>query len=144
MAANLYNEALKTITNGTTPAEDGDIGSSAGYVAALVTSGYTFDPTHDTYSSLTNECSGTGYAIKELTGVTITVDDVNDRITVDCDDLTWTSADFGTPARLIIMSTVSSPEKLIACIDIAAPVTTNATDYVIQIHSSGLFRISNV
>ncbi len=144
MAANLYNEALKTITNGTTPAANGNIGGSTGYVAALVTSSYTFDPTHDTYSNLTNECSGTGYAIKELAGVTITVDDINDRITVDCDDLTWTSATFGTPARLIIMSTVSSPRKLIACIDIATPVATNGTDYVIQIHANGLFRISNV
>lgn len=144
MAANLYNEALKTLVNGTTPAEDGNIVGNVGFTVALVEIGYTFDPSHTTYSDLTNECSGTGYAITELNNVTITVDNVNDRITVDCDDITWVGADFGTPARMIVMSEISSPQKLIACIDITTPIATNTSDYVIQIHANGLFRISNV
>lgn len=143
MAAKLYNKALESIFLGLAPMEDGNIGSDQGLTAALVESGYTFNGAHDVFADLTNVCSGTGYATKELDNVTVTVDDANSRITVDCDDITWASVTCGTPARLIIMSAAVSGQRLIACIDIASPIATDGNDYVVHIHANGLFRVTN-
>ncbi|MEU8525269.1 hypothetical protein AB0C77_06650 [Streptomyces sp. NPDC048629] len=50
---------------------------------------------------------------KTLTGVTVTVDDTNDRVAVDCADITWTAASGNAVGALVI------------CYD---PDTTTGTD----------------
>ena len=47
------------------------------------------DSLADVVSGTTNEQTTVGR--KTLTGVTTTIDDVNDRVTVDADNVTWTS-----------------------------------------------------
>lgn len=39
----------------------------------------------------TDECDATGYVRKTLTNVTVTVDNTNDWVTIDCDDIVWSS-----------------------------------------------------
>lgn len=143
MAAKLYNKALESILLGEAPMEDGTIGVDAGLVAALVESGYTFNAAHDLFSDLTNVCTGTGYATKPLENVTVTVSDADNWVTVDCDDITWSSVSCGTPARLIVMSADVTGNRLIACIDIDSPIATDGNDYVVHIHADGLFRVTN-
>lgn len=65
----------------------------------LKSSGLVADATladYDTVSALlagaSDEADFTNYARKTGASVTVTVDDTNDRVDIDCADLTWTSA----------------------------------------------------
>lgn len=92
-------------------------------VVLLKSSGIEADATmkdHDTLAALlagtSDECDFTNYARKTLASVTATVDDTNDRLDVDADDLSYTSA--GGAANNTI-------GKAIVCYD---PDTTGGTD----------------
>jgi hypothetical protein len=63
-----------------------------------------------------DECDATGYVRKVATGVTVTVDDSNDRTDIDCDDLAW--ANLGG-------TTNNTLGKVVFCYD---PDTTTGTD----------------
>lgn len=68
-------------------------------IAILATAGVESDATlldkddfADLVSGATNYVTNTGYAVKVLDqtgGITITIDDTNDRVDVDCPDQTW-------------------------------------------------------
>ncbi len=65
----------------------------------------------DVVSGTTNEQTTVGR--KPLTNVTVTVDDTNDRVNIDCDDVTWTGPT-GNPVGAVVI-----------CYD---PDTTTGTD----------------
>ena len=70
-----------------------------------------YDTLADLLAGASNEQTTMGR--KALTGVTVTVDDTNDRVAVDCADITWTAAT-GNPISAIVI-----------CYD---PDTTGGTD----------------
>jgi hypothetical protein len=47
------------------------------------------DTMTDVVSGATDEATFAGYARQVLTGVVVTVDDVNNRVDIDCNDPTW-------------------------------------------------------
>ena len=70
-----------------------------------------YDTLADLLAGASNEQTTMGR--KTLSGVTVTVDDTNDRVAVDCADITWTAAT-GNPISALVI-----------CYD---PDTTGGTD----------------
>lgn len=70
-----------------------------------------YDTLADLLAGASNEQTTMGR--KTLTGVTVTVDDTNDRVAIDCADITWTAAT-GNPISALVI-----------CYD---PDTTSGTD----------------
>lgn len=93
----------------------------------LLTSGYTFDSTHDVLADLgANElATGNGYTTGGLilTGQTLTVN-VDDTI-LDFEDATWTGigGDIGPVTGAAIFSDTSAGDMLACYIDFGAPKT---------------------
>lgn len=84
----------------------------------IETTGIVSDATMRDYDDLNALLGGasneqTAMGRKTLTGVTVTVDDTNDRVAVDCADITWTAA------------TGNAISALVICYD---PDTTGGTD----------------
>ncbi|MFD0074272.1 hypothetical protein ACFVIY_17745 [Streptomyces sp. NPDC127166] len=84
----------------------------------LEAAGLVSDATMRDYDDLATLLAGasneqTSMGRKTLTGVTVTVDDTNDRVAVDCADITWTSATGNAVGAVVI------------CYD---PDTTTGTD----------------
>ncbi|MFC8583293.1 hypothetical protein ACFUGD_01770 [Streptomyces sp. NPDC057217] len=101
-------------------------------VVLLEAAGLEADATlrdHDTLAALLAGSSNeqTGMGRKAASGVTVTVDDATDSVTVDIADVTWTSA-IGSPVG-----------KLLVCYD---PDTTSGTDAEIIPLSAHDFMIS--
>lgn len=99
----------------------------------------------------TAEATNSGYARKVLTdasGITVTVDDTNDRVDVDIPDQTWTAvaASPGAWTDLVICydnDTGAGTDANIVpltCHDFA--VTPDGSDITAQIASGGFFRAS--
>lgn len=75
----------------------------------LKSSGLEGDTTladYDTLSALlagaNDEASDASYSRKALTSVTVTVDDTNDRVDLDCADITWSALAGAAIAKLVI------------------------------------------
>ncbi|TVL89760.1 hypothetical protein [Streptomyces sp. SAJ15] len=84
----------------------------------IETSGIVSDATMRDYDTLADLLAGasneqTTMGRKTLASVTVTVDDTNDRVAVDCADITWTAA------------TGNAISALVICYD---PDTTGGTD----------------
>src|SRR5690606_7830921 len=89
VTAKLYGLFLKSLANKEIDLETDTL------KVMLCTSSYS--PNQDTHqykSSVTNEVSGTGYTAggKTLTGVTVTYDTGTNTLTLDADDVTWSSS----------------------------------------------------
>lgn len=87
---------------------------SAGLVADSVL--IDIDDLATILSGASDEADFTNYARQTLTNVTVTVDDTNDRLDIDCDDISIASAGGASNNTL---------GKLIICYD---PDTTSGTD----------------
>ena len=126
-------------------------------IAVLIeTSGLEADATlkdYDTLSALlagtSNEPSGGTYARKTLGSVTVTVDDTNDRVDVDCADPVWTAlTTTGNAAcsKLLICydgDTTSGTDADIiplTCHDFS--FTPDGTDVTGTVAAAGFFRAS--
>lgn len=129
--------------------------ASDAFIAVLLkATGLEADDTLNNYDDLAailaasnDECDFTNYARKTLTGVTVTVDDGNNRADVDVDDFTYTAA--GGAAN-------NGVGKLVVCYDAdttggtdanIVPVsyhdctfTTDGTDVTVQVNAAGLAR----
>lgn len=73
----------------------------------LESSGLVSDATMRDYDDLQALLAGasneqTTMGRKTLTGVTVTVDDTNDRVAIDCADITWTAATGNAVGALVI------------------------------------------
>ncbi|MEV4424052.1 hypothetical protein AB0K23_01485 [Streptomyces sp. NPDC049602] len=84
----------------------------------LEATGLVTDATMRDYDDLATLLAGasneqTSMGRKTLTGVTVTVDDTNDRVAIDCADITWTAATGNVVGAVVI------------CYD---PDTTTGTD----------------
>ena len=117
----------------------------------IETSGLESDATlqdYDTVSALlaaaNNEQSTMGR--KTAASVTVTVDDTNNRVDVDCADITWTAATGNACSRLLFCydpdTTGGTDADLIPlCVDDFV-VTPAGGDITYQVASAGFFRAS--
>lgn len=142
MAANMYNQGIQDLLKGALWEGGGD------YRLLLLDNAgtYTFDPDHDFVAGLTpgsNECTGTGYARKTLSGMVATLDDTGDQVKCDATDPSvYSGADFGTVQAAVVYRFVTNDadSPLICYLDGASfPVTTNGGDLTIQFHADGVF-----
>jgi len=103
---------------------------------------------HDTIAAMlaggNTECNFTNYARKVGLLGTITVDDVNNRVDVDCDDQTWTNAGGGlnndvTKAIFAYQEAAADANRIpMTHHDFIA--TTDGNDLTIQLNASGFAR----
>ena len=117
----------------------------------LETSGLESDATlqdYDNVSALlagaTNEQSTMGR--KTAASVTVTVDDTNNRVDVDCADITWTAATGNAVSRLLFCydpdTTGGSDTDLIPLVVDDFVATPAGGDITYQVAASGFFRAS--
>lgn len=117
----------------------------------LETSGIESDSVlqdYDTVAALlagaTNEQTTMGR--KTLTGVTVTVDDTNNRVDVDAADITWAAATGNAVSRVLICydddTTGGSDSNLIPLFLDDMVATPSGGDITYQVNASGFFRAS--
>lgn len=140
MANQLYNNFKKNIMNGAIDLDTDTI------KVALVTSAYTINiDTHEFFSSITNEVSGTGYTAggKTLTTPAVTEDTTNDRGVFDADDVSWTTATITARAAIIYKSTGSSATSpLIGYVDFGSDQVSTAGTFTISWNASGIVLLT--
>lgn len=109
---------------------------------ALVTSAYSPNiDSHQHFSDITNEVSGTGYTAggATLSGKTVTQDNTNDRGVFDANDVTWANSTITARGAVVYKSTGNaSTSKIIAYIDFGADKSSSASDFTIQWHADGI------
>ena len=101
-------------------------------------------------SGTTNEVTNSGYARKTLDqtgGVTITYDDTNDRVDVDCPDQTWTAVVAGDGWNDIVFgydsdSTTGTDSAILPMTLHDFVVTPDGSDITAQIATAGFYRAS--
>lgn len=126
-------------------------------IVVLATSGLESDATLIDMNDLaavvagtTNEVTNSGYARKVLdntAGITVTVDDTNDRVDVDIADQTWTAVAAGDGwSKLLVCydpdSTGGADSAIIPLTAHDFVVTPDGSDIVAQIATAGFFRAS--
>lgn len=83
---------------------------------------------------------------KTLTGVTVTVDDTNDRVDVDCADITWTSATGNATGALVICydpdTTAGTDADLIPLVKLDMVATPAGGDLTYTVNTAGFYRVS--
>jgi len=130
---------------------------------ALISTGYTVNPDHNTFSFGTTtdpesyELNGTGYdngigastGRKTLAAKTMTQDNTNNRAVFDASDITWTGIDAGTAGSAILIreggagsTTSDTGTSLICYIDSGFPVVTNGGDLTISWSTAGIVDLT--
>ena len=83
---------------------------------------------------------------KTLASVTVTVDDTNDRVDVDCADITWTAATGNAISAVVICydpdTTTGTDADLIPLIKDDAVATPAGGDITYSVATSGFYRAS--
>lgn len=108
---------------------------------ALLTSSYTPNQdTHSDFADLTNEVSGTGYTAGGATLATKSVTLVNNVLTIDAADTTWTSSTI--TARYAVVyddsGATDGDKALIGWIDFGEDKSTTNSTFRITWNSSGV------
>lgn len=107
------------------------------------TSGYTPDQdTHDYLNDITSEVSGGGYSRKTLTGKTVTYTGATNKLTLDADDVTWTSATFTARTFWLADTTpgTDATRPLLGYQQSDVDITGGGGDLVLQWNSAGIFE----
>jgi len=121
MASLIYNKFLDYLASA-------DISDDT-FKVALVTSSYTPDKdTHEHFDDVTNEVSGTGYTAggNTVTG-TLTLDNANDKLTLEFASTNWTSATITARGAVYYSSTgTASTSTLIAFNDFGSDVAVTS------------------
>jgi hypothetical protein len=143
MADMIFNNFKKNIMNGTINLASDTI------QVGLVTSAYTPNQdTHEFWSSVTNEVTGTGYTAvgasgKALTTKAVTEDTTNDRGVFDADDVTWATSTITARAAVLVKWTGSAATSpLIAYIDFGSDKSSSSGDFTIQWNAAGILTLS--
>lgn len=139
MASSWYGTGIKAII-------DGDVDFAADTIKlALTTASYTPNvDTDDFFDDVTNEVSGTGYTAGGATlgSKTVTVDAANDRVELDCADVSWSTATI-TNARygVVYKSTgTAGTSQLIGVIDFGANYSSAGGTFLITVNAEGLLQ----
>ncbi|WP_405960595.1 hypothetical protein OG235_24690 [Streptomyces sp. NBC_00024] len=101
------------------------------------------DTLADLLSGTTNEQTDLGR--QTLTGVTATVDDTNDRLAVDCADITWPDTTGAAIAAIVICydpdTTTGTDADLIPLFKFDVPMTPDGTDFTAVVND--LVRVTS-
>lgn len=93
-------------------------------------------------SGTTNEQTTLGR--KTLANVTVTVDDVNDRVNIDADDVVWTSASGNAIGAVVICydpdTTGGTDADLVPLVKLDAAATPSGGDITLQFDAEGFYR----
>ncbi len=101
------------------------------------------DSLADVLAGATNEQTTMGR--KTASGVTVTVDDANDRVDVDMADVTWSAATGNAVSKLVVCykpDTASSDSDMIPLSAHDFVVTPNGGDIAALIATAGFYRAS--
>lgn len=114
---------------------------------ALVSSSYTPDiDTHQFFSDITNEVSGTGYTAGGFTlaGKAVTVDTTNNRAELDATDLTNTSTTISNVRYAILYKStgVASSSPLIGYFDLDGNQSSIGGDFSFTWNAEGIININ--
>lgn len=116
---------------------------------ALVESGYTPNrDTHEFFSDITNELSGTGYTAggNPIDSQTVTQDNTDNEGVFDGLDVTWTGIDAGTAAGMVLYVDTGTPatSRLIAFQDSGGfPTVTTGADLTVQWAVEGILNVNS-
>jgi len=136
----VYNSAKTDLLNANVDYDNDTI------KVALVTSSYTPNvDSHEFFSDITNEASGTGYTAggETLTGKQITQDNTDNEGVFDAEDVTWASSTITARGAVIYKSTgTPSTSNLICYVDFGTDKSSSAGDFIIQWNSEGILNIS--
>lgn len=117
----------------------------------LEVTGLASDATIRDHDTLAQVLSGgtveqTTLGRKTLTGVTVTVDDTNDRVDVDCADITWTAATGNATGALVICydpdTTGGTDADLVPLVKLDMAATPAGGDLTYTVNSAGFYRVS--
>lgn len=157
MANFVFNIAKGRVVEYASRVNADDPANSIFTILILATSGIEADATLidvDTVTALvagaTNEVTNSGYARKTLNqagGITITVDDTNDRTDVDIPDQTWTAVAAGDGWNDFVTgydsdSTGGTDANVVPMTQHDFVVTPDGSDITAQIAAAGFFRAS--
>lgn len=127
-------------------------------IMVLATSGVESDATlrdkdtfADVVSGATNEVTNTNYARKTLDnsgGLTVTYDDTNDRVDVDCPDQTWTAVGAGDGWNDVVFgydsdSTGGADSAILPWTLHDFVATPDGSDITMQVPTDGFFRATS-
>jgi hypothetical protein len=155
MANILFNRALGRGTEWTERVNANDPANSVIVILVLATTGIETDAVlkdKDDITALvsgtTDEVTNSGYARKVLDqagGLTVTYDDTNDRVDVDCPDQTWTAVLAGSGWNDIVFaydsdSTAGTDANILPWSLHDFVVTPDGSDITAQIAVAGFFR----
>jgi hypothetical protein len=143
MASFFYNSAKAEIVGGV---QDLDTDT---FKIMLLTASYAPDiDAHVTRDDLTDEIVGAGYTAggQALSGVSLTVDNSNNRAIWDATDPAWTTATI-TDARYAVIyqsnGGAASGDPLTLLIDFLADYSSIAEDFIIQLTSAGIATVTD-
>lgn len=117
------------------------------------TSTYSPNKDHDFVSDLSGlvEVSVASYARQTLASAAVNIDDANDRVELDCNDLSFGALETGQTALALIFYVQTggsdaspSDDPLIARIDTATglPATLGGGTFAVTINAEGLIQLS--
>ena len=106
------------------------------------------DTLSDVFSGTTDEATAGGWNRKTLDqtgGITVTVDDGNDRVDVDIPDQTWTAVAAGNNVSALLIcydsdSAAGTDANVVPMTKHDFVVTTDGSDITAQIAAAGFFR----
>lgn len=155
MANEVFNISKGKVAEYAARVNANDPTNSVFVVAILATSGLEADSVlrdKDDLAALvsgtTNEVTNTGYARKILdqtSGITVTVDDTNDRVDVDIPDQTWTGVAAGDGwSKFVVLydpdSTGGADSAIIPMTHHDFVLTPDGSDITAQIATAGFYR----
>ncbi len=108
---------------------------------ALVTSSYTYSATHEFFSDITNEITGTGYSAggETLTTPAGSYDSGTKTETYSFDDITWTGATFTCRGAVVYKDTgTAGTSPVLGFVDFGTNQSPSAVDFTLHINAAGL------
>jgi hypothetical protein len=142
ISAKMYGSFLKKALNKEIDWDSDDIR------VALVTSSYTPDQdAHDYWDDVVaNEASGTGYTANgsSLSTKTITYTGASNLITMDADDVSWTTSTVTARYAVIYDRTpaTDATRPLLGYVDFGTDMSTVSGTFQITWNASGIFQIT--
>lgn len=147
VTAKWYGKSLANVFGGETAGESVAVDFLSDTIkVALTTSSYTPNQdTHEFFSDVTNEVSGTGYTAGGATLATKTVsyDSSTNIVKLDADDTSWSSSTITARYAVIYKSTgTASTSPLLGYVDFGQDESSSSATFQIQWSSDGILRLT--
>lgn len=132
-----YNSGLLALTDGSVAFASDDV------YCVLLTSSYTPDPGHETYSDLTNEVTDEDYEPADVGGKSVTLDD--DTVVYDSDDISFGEevSISGVRYAVFVVGDEASPQAadpLLWYVDFGQDVSSTDAAFILRT-TNGLYQI---